>query len=377
MANKEDFKLHRKVVEQIPEYIPGKSIADVKKEYKLSDVIKLASNENILGAPKNVRQAIIDSLDNLHIYPDPASTTLREKLAQKLDVEVGNLIVGSGSDEIITMISHAFLHRNEEVIMPWHSFIRYLHNALIMEAETKFVNLRKDFKYDVDAILSAINYKTKFIYITSPNNPTGRIMTHDEIMLIIKNLPDGVVLIVDEAYREFVEDDEFPDMINIVKTHPDKNIILLRTFSKIYGLAGLRVGYAISRKPIINMLFRVKAPFNVNIVSQAAAYAALDDPDHVEKTRALMRKEKKYIYKRLLDNNINFVPSETNFILLDTGMDGEEVFNRLQESGIIVRDMRMYKLDTYIRITIGNREQNKKLLDNLFKILNQKTKENY
>ncbi|MCK9225171.1 MAG: histidinol-phosphate transaminase [Candidatus Muirbacterium halophilum] len=369
--NNNEKSLHRKTIEQIPMYIAGKSIEDVKKEFNLSEVVKLASNENILGPSKKAVEAIKGCIDNLHLYPDPEARLLKNKIAEKIGVEPENVIVGSGSDEIISMINIAFLHRNEEVIMPWPSFIRYLHNAIIMEAKTNFVPLAEDFKYDIKAIIDSVTYKTKFIYITNPNNPTGRIMNKADIEYMIEGCPDEMILIIDEAYKEFVEDEEYPETVDLVNKYPNKNVIILRTFSKLYGLAGLRIGYAISRKSIINMLYRVKSPFNTSTVAQVAALAALDDIEHVEKTRKLIRDEKVYIYRRLLEQGINFVPSETNFILINTGVDGKEVFNRLQKDGIIVRDMRMYKLDTYVRITIGLREQNKKMLDNMFKIIKQ------
>ncbi|MFA7578167.1 MAG: histidinol-phosphate transaminase [Candidatus Muiribacteriota bacterium] len=370
--SKDNKNLHRDVITQIPQYVAGKSMEDVKKEYNLSEVVKLASNENILGPSPKAMKAITDNIGKLNLYPDPEANMLRDKIASFIDVERENIIVGNGSDELISLISMAFLHRNEEIIMPWPSFIRYMHNAIIMEAKTTLVPLGNDFKYDTQAIVDAVNYKTKFIYITNPNNPTGRIMNREQMEYMIEGCPDEIILIIDEAYKEFVEDEDYPETVDLVKKYPNKNVIILRTFSKLYGLAGLRCGYAISRKPLIKLLMRAKAPFNLNFLAQVAACAAIDDKEHFEKSRKLAIDEKIYIYKRLLENNIRFVPSETNFILIDTGIDGEAVFKKMQEKGIIVRDMKMYKLDTYIRITIGLREQNKKMLDELIKLIKKK-----
>ncbi|MGM0608563.1 MAG: histidinol-phosphate transaminase [Candidatus Muiribacteriota bacterium] len=369
MNEKEKYKLHRNVITQIPEYVAGKSIDEVMKEHNLSEVVKLASNENILGPSKKAVEAIKANLKNLNLYPDPQASALRQKIARNIGVEPENIIAGNGSDELISLISMVFLHRNEEIIMPWPSFIRYLHNAIIMEAEPVLVKLDSNFAYDTKSIVDSVTYKTKFVYITNPNNPTGRIMNREQMEYMIEGCPDEIILIIDEAYKEYVEDPDYPESVELVKKYPNKNVIILRTFSKLYGLAGLRCGYGISRKPIINMLNRVKPPFNLNSMAQIAATAAIDDTEHFKKSFNLIKKEKEYIYKKLLEKNVRFVPSETNFILIDTGMDGEEIFAKLQQKGVIVRDMKMYKMDNFIRITIGTREQNKKLLNNLFEII--------
>jgi len=323
---------------QVKPYVPGKPIEEVKRELGLSKVIKLASNENPLGPSPEAVEAICRYASQVHLYPDGDCYYLKRELALHLEVEPDNIILGNGSDEIVSILTRVFIQEGKEAIMGYPSFLMYKIDTQLARGKIICVPLN-DFKIDIDAIIKAINSNTRIIFISNPNNPTGTIVTREKMQELVENIPPWVLVVCDEAYYEYVEDSLYPDSLRWVKE--GKNVVVLRTFSKIYGLAGLRIGYGVARKEIISILNRARPPFNVNLL-------------------ALIKEEKKFLYTKLKELGVEFVPSQTNFILIRTGNKTEEIINNLLKKGIIVRGMQMqaYNLPDYIRLTIGTREEN-------------------
>ncbi|MCD6406428.1 histidinol-phosphate transaminase [Candidatus Aerophobetes bacterium] len=340
---------------QVKPYVPGKPIEEVKRELGLSKVIKLASNENPLGPSPEAVEAICRYASQVHLYPDGDCYYLKRELALHLEVEPDNIILGNGSDEIVSILTRVFIQEGKEAIMGYPSFLMYKIDTQLARGKIICVPLN-DFKIDIDAIIKAINSNTRIIFISNPNNPTGTIVTREKMQELVENIPPWVLVVCDEAYYEYVEDSLYPDSLRWVKE--GKNVVVLRTFSKIYGLAGLRIGYGVARKEIISILNRARPPFNVNLLAQVAARASLKDKKHLLKSKNLIKEEKKFLYTKLKELGVEFVPSQTNFILIRTGNKTEEIINNLLKKGIIVRGMQAYNLPDYIRLTIGTREEN-------------------
>jgi len=357
----------RKQVENIKPYIPGKPIDELKREMGIEkEIIKLASNENPLGPSPLAIKAMEEEIKDVNFYPDDNVYYLRKKLSDKFGLPSENIIVGNGSVELIHLAIKAFLNIGEKLIMSRPSFIMgkiegSLFGGEISEIETK------EYCIDVEKFISEIDERTKIVYIDNPNNPLGCIITADDIDRIIKKINERTILILDEAYAEYIERKDFPDSIKYVREN--KNVLILRTFSKMHGLAGLRIGYGISNKNIIDYLMRVKLPFNVNSVAQSAAIAAIDDIEHIEKTRKLTYEGKKYLYKEFERLKIKYIPSEGNFITIVWKNDGMELYKSLLKDGIIIRPLHQYELNNLLRITIGTDEQNRYLIDCLGKYI--------
>jgi histidinol-phosphate aminotransferase len=360
-------KLARKNISQIKPYKPGKPIEELKRELKLKKVIKIASNENALLPSTKVISAIKDSLNNLNRYPDDSCYYLKKKLAKRLGFSPSNLVIGNGSDEIIALALQAFLNPGEEVVIARPTFLIYGIVAKIAGARIKYVPL-KGLRYDLEAMANAVTRKTKLIFISNPDNPTGTYVTKDEVILFLSRIPKGVIVYFDEAYFEFVDFPDFPDTSKLINK---RNIITTRTFSKIYSLAGLRIGYGLANKKIIDYLNRVREPFNVNSIAQVAALAALDDRHHVKQTLKMVKDGKKYIYAQLKNLGLRYTPSATNFILIDLGKKAHTIFSKLLKQGIIVRDMRAWGLNDFIRVTVGTRDENREFIDALKGLLNR------
>ncbi len=363
----------------IQPYQPGKPIDEVKRELLLEEVYKLASNENSLGPSKKALTAISKALKGLNRYPDGSCYYLKAKISEKMGLKPENFVFGNGSDELIAVIIQAFMNEDENAIVADPTFLEY---RLITESYGRRVKVvpnvnlspkgrpiageLRGLKYDMDGIRKAIDDKTKVVFIANPDNPTGTYVSDKQITKFLENIPDSVIVVMDEAYYDFVDAKDYPDTMRHLK---DRNLIILRTFSKAYGLAGLRVGYALANPELIECMNRVRQPFNVNSLAQVAAAAAIDDVAHLKRTRQTVLKGKKYLYGALDRMGLSYVPSQTNFILVDVKRDGWEVFQRLLRHGVIVRDMKPYKLDSYIRVTIGTGKENKKFVDAMRKIL--------
>lgn len=358
-------KLVRPSVRELCPYEPGKPIEEVQRELKLGDVVKMASNENPLGPSPLALKAIKSCLGKLNFYPDGSGYYLRKKLSTFLDVGEDSIILGNGSDEIIRIIAETFLNEGEEVVISDPSFVIYQIAVRIMNGNCRLVKL-KNYQYDMAAMAGAVGNKTKLIFIANPNNPIGTMAAEDEIESFLKEVPKEVIIVFDEAYFEYIERADFPKTIDYIKN--GRTVICLRTFSKIYGLAGLRIGYGIACPEIITEMNRVRHPFNSNSIAQAAAAAALDDEEHIRKSREVNSAGKTFLYRELDRRSISYIPSEANFILIKVG-DGSGVVETLLRKGIIVRGMDGYNLPDFIRLTIGIEKENRRFIEELDEIL--------
>ncbi|PKM52263.1 MAG: histidinol-phosphate transaminase [Firmicutes bacterium HGW-Firmicutes-7] len=344
----------RKEVKLLTPYMPGKPIDDVKREYGLDDVIKLASNENPLGCSEKAKAAVIKSLEAPSLYPDGNCSNLRNALSQKLHVTSDQLIFGCGSDEIIAIIGKTYINVGDEAITCTPSFPQYKAAVVSMGGVMIEVPL-KDHTYDLNGIVNSINERTKIIFISNPNNPTGTIVTKDEQLSFMKKVPKHILVVWDEAYNEYILDVNFPDTLSVMKEYD--NIILLRTFSKMYGLASLRIGYGISTKEIIGYMNRLRGPFNVTTQAQDAALASLDAHEFVKESFALNEASKQYTYRKCQELGLSYIQTYGNFIMIDCKLPSLDLFNHLLQKGVIVRPGFYFGMDTYQRVTLGTIEQ--------------------
>lgn len=358
--------LIRPNVLQLQPYSPGKPIEEVKRELGIEDVVKLASNENPLGPSPRAIEAALRALQTANLYPDGNCFALRQALAKHLDVPPEWLLFGNGSDELIHFIGLTFLNPGDEVITGYPSFVRYDAAAHLNNATLHLVPLREH-RFDLDAIRQQVNERTKLIFIANPNNPTGTIVTQKEVEAFISTLPEQIVVVFDQAYHEYVTHPEYPDTLHYVRE--GRNVIILRTFSKAYALAGLRVGYAIARPELVDAMNRVREPFNVNSVAQAAAIAALQDQEHLQRAVELNRRGLHYLYHHFERLGLRYVPSEANCVMVDLGRDSQPVFEALLRKGVIVRTGHIFGLPTYLRITTGKPEENERFINALQEVL--------
>jgi histidinol-phosphate aminotransferase len=360
-------KLVPDYIEKLPLYPPGKPIDEVKREYGITeDIVKLASNENCLGPSPLALKAARKALSEVHRYPDNDCYYLKEKIAEKYGVAPSQIIPGHGSNEIIQLIAAAFLLAEEEVITSEQTFILYPIMSNARGAKVIEVPL-KNFTYDLQAIASQITGKTKLIFISNPNNPTGTSVDAADFRAFMAQVPAEVIVVIDEAYAEYVTAADFPDSLEYLRQN--RNIIILRTFSKAYGLAGLRIGYGLSTARLISYLERVRVPFNVSHVAQVAACAALDDAGHIKRSRKNNQAGIARICSALNEIGVSFVPTQTNFILIKLGARAEEIYKALLQKGVIIRSMASYGLRDYVRVTIGLPEENERFIGLLKKII--------
>ncbi|MEY3393996.1 MAG: hypothetical protein RL346_232 [Verrucomicrobiota bacterium] len=346
-------------------YEPGKPIEETARELGLdpSSIIKVASNENPLGPSPLAQQAMRDAISQAHIYPDGGGYKLRTAIAKKLGFDISNIILGNGSNEIIELLCHTYLNKEAELIAAKHAFVVYKLMATLFGAKYVEVN-DPDFTHDLDAMAAAITPNTRLVFIANPNNPTGTVVSQAEIDRFVEQLPDHVIAVFDEAYFEFL--DTPPDVLKHVRA--GKNVIVLRTCSKIHGLAALRIGYGIAPKPLAELLQKARQPFNTNAIAQVAALAALDDEEHIQKTREMNRQGLAFYETTLKQRGLEFVPSVANFILVKVG-NGDKAFKDMLKKGVIVRAMSGYKLPEWIRISIGTPAENQRALDVMDEVL--------
>jgi histidinol-phosphate aminotransferase len=342
-------------------YEPGKPVEELAREMGLkpSEIIKLASNENPLGPSPLAIQAMRETLERSHFYPDGGAWALRNAIAQKLGLERSNVILGNGSNEIIEFIGHAFLKPGDEVVTAGHAFAVYSLMAQLFGAKTIEVP-DPNFTHDLDAMLAAITPRTRQVFIANPNNPTGTLVGQEAIDRFMARVPDHVLVIFDEAYHEFL--DNPPDVLRYVREN--RNVVVMRTFSKIQGLANLRIGYGLAPARVAEVLQKTRQPFNANGIAQAGALAGLADENHMRRTRELTHEGRDYLQAEFAAMGLTFVPSAANFVLVHVG-DGDAVFKALLHRGIIVRAMRSYKLPGWIRVSVGTMEQNRAFIENL------------
>ena len=346
-------------------YQPGKPIEETARELDCHprEIIKLASNENPLGPSPRAVEAMREAVAKAQLYPDGGAYYLRQALAATLNVEPENIIIGNGSNEVIEFLAHAFLKPGDAVLTSEHAFVAYKIIARVLGAKT-IESPSCDYGHDLDAMLAAITDRTELIFIANPNNPTGTFLSTDAIEEFLQHVPRQLVVVFDEAYYEFV--DNPPDLLPFVRE--GRNVVLLRTFSKIHGLAGVRVGYGIARPELIEVLQKTREPFNVNSIGQVGALAALRDEEHQRQTRSVTDEGRVFLEKELAGLGLAFIPSKANFILVNVG-DGLAVFRALLERKVIVRAMKGYQLPAWVRITIGTMEQNQKCIAGLKNVL--------
>ncbi len=346
-------------------YEPGKPVEDVARELGLDPaaIIKMASNENPLGPSPKAVEAMQALLAESHIYPDGGGWKLRRALAEKFGLDMGNVILGCGSNEVIEFIGHAFLKPGDNIITAGHAFLVYKLMAKVFGADTIEVP-DPGYTHDLDAMAAAITPRTKEIFIANPNNPTGTLVGQEEIDRFMDKVPPHVVVVFDEAYYEFL--DNPPDTLKFVRE--GRNVVVLRTFSKIQGLAGLRIGYGLGPADLIEILQRARQPFNTTALAQAAALAGLLDEEHQARTKAVTDEGRAYLQEQFAAMGLEFVPSYANFVLVKVG-DGNAVFKAMMREGIILRAMAAYKLPEWIRVSVGTMEQNRRCIEVLQKVL--------
>ncbi len=361
--------LIRKSILAVNPYQPGKPIEETKRQLGLKKVIKLASNENPWGPSPKAVSAVKKALGTVNRYPDAQGYYLKKRLAKFYGLSSGNFVLGNGSDELIDVVIKTFMEADENIVTSEGTFLEYEIIAQVNDRKVKKAPLRY-FKYDLTAILRLVDKKTKLIFIANPNNPTGTYVTSAEVKEFISALPQEVVVVFDEAYDTFISVNDYPDSLGYLRKK--KNIIILKTFSKAYGLAGLRLGYAIAPLEIAAYLERIRQPFNVNLLAQVAGLAALEDKAFLKKTRQMTLSGKDFVYQELSRMGLGYVPSEANFILIDVGRDSQELFKACLKFGVIVREMSQYGLKNFIRLTIGTPKENRRFLRVLKKVIQEK-----
>jgi histidinol-phosphate aminotransferase len=342
-------------------YSPGKPIEEVEREYGIANSVKLASNENPLGPAPKALEAIRAKLGQLHLYPDGDCFYLKERLAKKLGVAPEQIIFGNGSNEIIELAARTFMRAGDEAVMARQAFVVYKLLVQAVGGVSKEIPLR-EFTHDLSAISDAVSPRTRIVFLANPNNPTGTIYRRAAWELFLDRLPEEVLVIADEAYFEYVRDPDYPDSLRYHDR--GKTILTLRTFSKIYGLAALRVGYGVAPKEVIDLMQRVRQPFNVNAVAQWAALAALDDKDHVGRSLQNNRQGMEFLNSEFDKLGLPYVPRQGNFILLRVG-NGNEVYQRLLTQGVIVRPVGAYEFPEHVRVTVGTMNENRRFIEAL------------
>ncbi|RDU36350.1 histidinol-phosphate transaminase [Neobacillus piezotolerans] len=352
-------------------YQPGKSIDSVKKQYGLETIVKLASNENPFGCSDKVLERIKNYSESLALYPDGRAGELRETLANMLGIPNDRLIFGNGSDELIRIISRALLYPGANTVMASPTFPQYRHNAVLEGAEVREVEL-VDGKHDLQGMLDAVDENTNVIWICSPNNPTGTYIPDEELQSFLEQVPGNILVVIDEAYYEYVTAADFHDSLSITDKFP--NVIALRTFSKIYGLASLRVGYGIADPSIIKVLEPAREPFNANSFGQQAAKAALSDQEFVARCREINRKGLEMFYQFCETHGLPYYQSQGNFILINFRMDANKVFQSMLERGFIVRSGALLGFPQCVRVTVGSESQVAALLKELEAFLEKESK---
>lgn len=358
------LRIHPDIASLSP-YVPGKPIEELQRELGLARVIKLASNENPLGPSPKALAALVGGHDSLHRYPDGGAYRLRQALADRWKVSLDHIILGNGSDEVLGLLARTFLAPGDEAVMADQTFVIYKMEVTAAHGKAVIVPL-VNWTHDLDGMAKAITSKTRLVFLCNPNNPTGTMVAADAVARFMAKVPEDVIVVFDEAYLEYVRDPHFPDSLQYVTQ--GRNAIVLRTFSKIYGLAGLRIGYGITTPEITNCLNRVRPPFNANTLAQRAALAALGDDEHVAKSRAVNAAGMQQLESGLRALGFAVIPSQANFVYFDVKRDGRALFDALLREGVIVRHIE----GTMLRVTIGQPDENDAFLASLKKVLQSK-----
>jgi len=347
-------------------YVPGKPIEELEREYGITDSIKLASNENPMGPSPMAVKAIQEAMGNINRYPDDSGYRLVKKISEKLKIRPDNIVIGNGSDEIIGMIVRAFLKPGDEAILPHPTFLMYEIMIQCAGATSLRVPL-KSLSIDLESIKEKLTPRVRLILLCSPNNPTGSAITKDDFDEFIKDVPPDVVVMLDEAYMEFVRDKNCVSGITYLDS--DTPLIVLRTFSKAYGLAGLRIGYGVMPEEISNLLNRVRQPFNTHFLAQVGAVSALDDDSFLQKTIKLVHEGIDFLYGALSEIGVKYFETQANFLLVDVGKSANDVYEKMLRQGVIVRSMTSYGYPSYIRVNVGLASENKRFIKALKKVI--------
>ncbi len=348
-------------LKEIPEYIPGKPVEELERELGIQEAIKMASNENFWGPPSRVRQAISDQLKQLNAYPDSGCFLLRERLGKKFGVDPNQVVVGHGSNYLIELIARSVLNPGDEGMTCEPSFVFYRRAIKGALGNHQSIPLR-NFEVEVEDLLKGLSKRTRLIFVGSPNNPTGKIIPFPKLKLLMNRLNPDILVVLDEAYFDYVDSADARSGLDLQGEH--QNLMILRTFSKIHALAGLRIGYGIADAPIIQSFMKLYLPFNVGTLAQAAALAFLEEESFTNEVKRINRQGKEYLYKALTEGGLEYVPTEANFILIRVGR-ATEVYEQLLRKGIIVRDMTPWKLPDHIRVTISLPENNERFIREL------------
>ena len=346
-------------------YEPGKPIEDVARELGINpdDIIKLASNENPLGPSPKAVEVMKSIANQVNMYPDGGGWKLRNAIAEKFSLSMDNVILGNGSNEIIEFIGHAFLSPGDQIIAAEHAFVVYKLMATLFGAETIEIP-DPGLVHDLDSMADAVTERTKEIFIANPNNPTGTLVTQEQIDRFMDRVPDRVIVVFDEAYYEFL--DTPPDTLKYVRE--GRNVVVMRTFSKIQGLAGLRIGYGLAPSGLASVLQKTRQPFNANHLAQEATLAALADEEHQFETKRITDNGRQFLQQSFDEMGLEYIPSYANFVLVKVG-DGDAVFDALLRKGVIVRAMRGYKLPEWVRISVGTKEENQRCVELLKEVV--------
>jgi histidinol-phosphate aminotransferase len=356
-------------IETITPYQGGKPIEEVQRELGITDIIKLASNENPLGPSPLAQKAIQQAATQVHFYPDGNAYYLKQALACHLEVQPENLLLGNGSNEVLQLVGETYIAPGDEVIYSESAFVVYMLVAKTCSGKSVITPMRRGYEQDLAAMADAITDKTKVIFIANPNNPTGVMVTKAQVEQLMERVPEHVLVVFDEAYYEYVERPDYPQTLAYI--HEGRNVIVTRTFSKIYGLAGLRIGYGIAKPEIIEVMNCVRQPFNCNLIAQVAALAALKDIEHVRRSRQVNADGKAQLYAALDEMKLEYVRTEGNFILIHLGRSGQSVTNALMRKGVIVRPVAGYGFPNSIRVTIGKPEENERFVKALATVLKE------
>ncbi|PIE23967.1 MAG: histidinol-phosphate transaminase [Neptuniibacter caesariensis] len=360
--------LATKGVQNLNPYLPGKPPEELERELGLTGVVKLASNENPLGLSEKAEAAIRGGLHNLALYPDSGGYRLKQALAERFGFAADQVTLGNGSNDVLELIARAYLNPGDEVIYSEYAFVVY---SLVTQATnaTAVVTQSKDWGHDLIAMQQAITDKTRIIFIANPNNPTGTWLGKTELCAFLDQVPENVLVVLDEAYTEYVKEPDFVNGLDLLKAYP--NLIVTRTFSKAYGLAGLRVGYSVSNVDIANILSRVRQPFNVNSLALLAAEAVLTDEQYLERAVAVNTAGMAFYEQQLAEHGFDFIPSVGNFITVDLKQDAMPIYQSMLQQGVIVRPVANYAMPHHLRISIGLAEENERCMDALIKAVDQ------
>lgn len=363
------LKLATSGVQQLTPYQPGKPVEELERELGISNSIKLASNENPLGPSSLALDAISKNAEAINYYPDGGGFALSKQLAEKHNVDVSNITLGNGSNDILELVTRAFLTSQDSAVFSEHSFAVY---PIVVQAVGAKANVAKAFPeshetmplgHDPEALLEQIDDSTRIVFIANPNNPTGTWLTPDVLEGMFTKIPDNVIIVLDLAYTEYMDNDVKPRIHEWLEQFP--NMLITQTFSKVYALAGLRIGYSISNAEISNVLNRVRQPFNTNMLAQSAAIASLNDEQHVAKSVAMNNAGKCFLQAAFKEMNLSYLPTMGNFISVNVNQDGLALYQKLLEQGVIVRPVANYAMPNYLRITIGTQQQNERFIETL------------